>query len=151
MKVLLCISSLLSIIGCCKDPVQENKNKMLSPVFTEGVSLINNHFNGEVTLKLLSNADTVFKNSINNVIFEPGVRNNWHMHPGGQILLCISGKGHYQERDKEIQIVNPGDVIKIYPGIEHWHGATSDGQFIHLAINPDTEAGETIWLEEVNL
>ena len=73
-----------------------------------------------------------------NVTFEPGCRNNWHIHHakkgGGQILICIGGRGYYQEWGKEAQVLNPGDVVNIPPEVKHWHGAAKDSWFSHLAV-----------------
>lgn len=92
--------------------------------------------------------------SIANVTFEPGCRNNWHIHSaskgGGQILLCTDGEGWYQEEGKEARRLMPGDVVTIAPGIKHWHGATKDSWFSHLAIEVPGENGSTKWLEPVS-
>ena len=73
-----------------------------------------------------------------NVTFEPGCRNNWHIHHaetgGGQILICVAGKGRYQEWGDEIRELNPGDVVNIPANVKHWHGAAPDSWFSHLAI-----------------
>lgn len=83
--------------------------------------------------------------TVGNVTFEPGARNRWHKHPGGQILLVTDGVGYYQERGEAKKILRKGDVIKCPPNVEHWHGASSDSHFSHLAIgNIDKEA--VIWL-----
>ena len=73
-----------------------------------------------------------------NVTFEPGCRNNWHIHHakegGGQILICVDGKGWYQEEGKEAQKLKIGDVVTIPANVKHWHGASKDFWFSHLAI-----------------
>ena len=73
-----------------------------------------------------------------NVTFEPGCRNNWHIHHakegGGQILICVDGKGWYQEEGKEAQKLKIGDVVTIPANVKHWHGASKDSWFSHLAI-----------------
>lgn len=88
-----------------------------------------------------------------NVTFEPACRNNWHIHKaskgGGQILVCIQGKGCYQEWGKPLQILNPGDVVNIAPGVKHWHGAAKDSWFSHLAIEVPGEETKTEWCEAV--
>lgn len=90
---------------------------------------------------------------IYNVTFEPACRNNWHIHRaedgGGQILLCLSGKGYYQEWGKEAIALNPGDVVNIPAGVKHWHGAAADSWFSHLAIEVPGKNASTEWLEEV--
>ena len=66
--------------------------------------------------------------TVANVTFAPGCRNSWHSHKGGQILLCTSGKGYYQEKGKPIQLLLPGNVVKIAPDVIHWHGAAPDSE-----------------------
>ena len=88
-----------------------------------------------------------------NVTFEPGCRNNWHIHhassQGGQMLICIGGKGWYQEEGKERVELSPGSVVNIPPEVKHWHGATPDSWFAHLAIEvPGTDPGNE-WCEPV--
>lgn len=91
---------------------------------------------------------------IYNVTFEPGCRNNWHIHHadkgGGQILLCVAGRGYYQEWGKPIQKLNPGDAVNIPVGVKHWHGAAADSWFSHLAIEVPGENCSNEWLEAVN-
>lgn len=91
---------------------------------------------------------------IYNVTFEPGCRNNWHIHRakkgGGQILICVSGEGLYQEWGKPAQKLRPGDVVNIPAGVKHWHGATPDSWFSHLAVEVPAEEGANEWLEPVD-
>ena len=89
--------------------------------------------------------------SISNVTFEPGCRNNWHIHhKGGQILLCTSGRGYYQEWGKPAQELHPGDVVNIPPEVKHWHGAAPDSWFAHIAIAVPAEGASNEWLEPVD-
>ena len=81
--------------------------------------------------------------------FTPGVRNGWHAHPGGQILLCTSGRGLYQEKGGAVRELRPGDVVKIAPGVVHWHGAAADSWFAHLAFDVPGEKTSNEWLEPV--
>ena len=91
--------------------------------------------------------------SIANVTFEPGCRNNWHIHHasegGGQILICVAGRGYYHEWGKEAIEMNPGDCINIPVGVKHWHGATPDSWFSHLAIEVPGKDCSNEWLEPV--
>ena len=88
-----------------------------------------------------------------NVTFEPGCRNNWHIHHaaqgGGQILVCVAGRGYYQEEGKPAQELHPGDVVNIPAGIKHWHGAAPDSWFSHLAVEVPGVDGSNEWLEPV--
>lgn len=89
-----------------------------------------------------------------NVTFEPGCRNNWHIHHaskgGGQILLCIAGSGWYQEWGKPAQSLEPGDVVVIPAEVKHWHGAKKDSWFSHIAVEVPGENSSNEWLEEVD-
>ena len=85
-----------------------------------------------------------------NVTFEPACRNNWHIHhKGGQILFCTGGTGWYQEEGKPAQLLQPGDVVNIPAGVKHWHGATNESWFAHIAQNVPAEGGYVEWLEPV--
>ncbi len=89
-----------------------------------------------------------------NVTFEPGCRNNWHVHHatkgGGQILICTNGRGWYQEWGKEAVELKPGRVITIPAGVKHWHGAAADSWFSHIAIEVPGEDTSNEWLEAVD-
>lgn len=85
-----------------------------------------------------------------NVTFEPGCRNNWHSHTGGQLLIIIGGEGIYQERGKHAQLLKSGDILEIGPNVEHWHGSTSDSWFSHLATNGNPSTNKNSWLEPVS-
>ena len=88
---------------------------------------------------------------IGNVTFEPGCRNNWHVHhKGGQILLVTAGRGYYQEWGKEAQELHPGDVINIPPDTKHWHGAAPTSWFAHIAVEVPAEGSSNEWLEPVS-
>lgn len=85
-----------------------------------------------------------------NVTFEPGCRNNWHIHRGGgQILLCTDGEGWYQEDGQYARMLHPGDVVYIKPDVQHWHGAAKDSWFSHVAIEVPAPGGKTEWLGPV--
>ena len=92
--------------------------------------------------------------SIANVTFEPGCRNNWHIHHatkgGGQMLIGVAGRGWYQEWGKPAQEILPGTVIHIPAGVKHWHGAADDSWFAHLAIEIAGENASNEWLEPVS-
>lgn len=88
-----------------------------------------------------------------NVTFEPGCRNNWHIHHakngGGQILVCVAGRGYYQEEGKEAIEMKPGDCINIPAEVKHWHGAAPDSWFSHLAVEVPGEDTSNEWCEPV--
>ena len=87
---------------------------------------------------------------MSNVTFEPGCRNNWHSHTGGQLLIAVGGVGYYQERGKAARRLLPDDVVEIAPDIEHWHGAAPDSWFSHLAIGCNPQTNQNTWLERVD-
>lgn len=109
------------------------------------------YFIGKSYLKPLTDPQkTVF---IANVTFEPGCRNNWHIHHakkgGGQLLVCVNGEGWYQEEGKLAQSLKPGDVVTIPAEVKHWHGAKKDSWFSHLAVEVPGEETSNEWLEPV--
>ena len=91
---------------------------------------------------------------LSNVTFEPGCRNNWHIHHaksgGGQILICTVGEGWYQEEGKPAQSLTPGTVITIPAEVKHWHGAKKDSWFSHIAVEVPGEETLNEWLEPVD-
>lgn len=104
------------------------------------------YFIGQSYLNGLIQADDDIDVNVANVTFEPGCRNNWHIHHNGfQLLLVTAGEGWYQEKGKPARLLHPGDTVTIRPGVEHWHGATKDSWFTHLAITQ----GTTEWLAPV--
>lgn len=109
------------------------------------------YFVGQSYLKMLAVENGV---SAANVTFEPGCRNNWHIHHaqqgGGQILLCTAGRGWYQEWGKAPQPLSAGDAVTIPAGVKHWHGAARDSWFSHLAIEVPGQNARNEWCEPVS-
>jgi quercetin dioxygenase-like cupin family protein len=89
-----------------------------------------------------------------NITFEPGCRNNWHIHHatkgGGQILICTAGSGWYQEEGKDAVSLEPGTVITIPPEVKHWHGAKADSWFSHIALEVPGENCKNEWCGPVS-
>ena len=85
-----------------------------------------------------------------NVTFEPGCRNNWHSHTGGQILIAVGGKGYYQAKGEPARLLLPGDIVEIPANVVHWHGASPDSWFSHLAIETNPQTNDNTWLEKVD-
>ena len=108
------------------------------------------YFAGQSYLQPLSSSQV----GVYNVTFEPGCRNNWHIHHaskgGGQILICAAGQGWYQEWGKPARKLQPGDVVNIPPEVKHWHGAAADRWFSHLALEVPGEDCSNEWLEAVS-
>jgi quercetin dioxygenase-like cupin family protein len=120
-----------------------------TPLFPKkGEKAANVHHVGNVWLEEINTPDSVFTFGTSVAIFDPGARLDWHMHPGGQILIITEGIGYYQERGKAKQIVHRGEVVKCLPGVEHWHGAAPDRGVTYIATSP-AQNGKTVWLERV--
>ena len=107
------------------------------------------YFIGQSYLNMLTTSGVVTAN----VTFEPGCRNNWHIHHagrgGGQMLICTAGEGWYQEAGKAAQSLAPGAVVYIPAGVKHWHGAKKDSWFAHIAFDVPGEDASNEWLEPV--
>ncbi len=117
--------------------------------FPKGELSPNNlHHVGDIWLNELTKADDVFSYNITQATFSKNARLDWHKHPGGQVLLVTQGVGYYQERNKPLQTLQKGAVVKCNPDVEHWHGATPTTEFVYVATTP-TQKGKTIWLEPV--
>ena len=135
--------------GDAADARAEHQNEMAFPIGAPNDAFAK-YFIGQSYLAPLSTEQV----GIYNVTFEPGCRNNWHTHHaksgGGQILVCVAGRGFYQEWGKPAQELCPGDVVNIPAGVKHWHGAVPDSWFSHLAVEVPGEEASNEWLEAVD-
>lgn len=131
-----------------EDAMSAHANSMVFPI-GEANDGFAQYFSGKSYLAPLS----VSQVGIYNVTFEPGCRNNWHIHRadqgGGQILLCVAGQGYYQEWGQPAVLLHPGDTVNIPAGVKHWHGAAPDSWFSHLAVEVPGENCSNEWLESV--
>ena len=131
------------------DAKTKHANEMVFPIGAANDGFAK-YFVGQSYLAPLS----VQQVGIYNVTFEPGCRNNWHIHHaksgGGQILVCVAGCGYYQEWGKPAQELRPGDVVNIPVGVKHWHGAAPDSWFSHLAVEVPGDETSNEWLEAVD-
>ena len=125
------------------------ENQIAKTISPKGDLASSDYFTGKAWVKMLVPNDPVLNTAVGNVVFEAGARNNWHTHPGGQILIVTQGKGFYQEEGKSVQLLQEGDVVNIQPEVKHWHGASPDSEFTHIAISTCTEKGIVDWLEPV--
>lgn len=111
-----------------------------------------NYFTGASFINTLVEGEKDF--FLDNVTFEPGCSNNWHVHHTsgsfGQILICTAGEGWYQQEGKEAISLTPGTVIKIPGNVKHWHGAKKDSWFSHIALEVIHEGDSNEWLEAVS-
>ncbi len=132
-----------------EDAKAAHANSMIFPIGNPNDGYAQ-YFSGQSYLEPVSNDQVVMFN----VTFEPGCRNNWHVHHadkgGGQILVCVAGRGYYQEWGKDAIEMLPGDVVNIPAGVKHWHGAAPDSWFSHLAVEVPGENTSNEWLEPVN-
>jgi len=131
-----------------QDAKAAHANQMVFPIGAPNDSFAQ-YFIGQSYLAPISGSQI----GIFNVTFEPGCRNNWHVHHadqgGGQILVCVAGRGYYQEWGKEAVELHPGDCVNIPAGVKHWHGAAPDSWFSHLAVEVPGVNGSNEWLEPV--
>ena len=131
------------------DDKARHQQEMVFPIGTPNDGFAQ-YFVGQSYLLPLSTSQV----GVYNVTFEPGCRNNWHIHQaakgGGQILVCVAGRGWYQEWGQEARALQPGDVVNIPAGVKHWHGAAAGSWFSHLALEVPGEDCSTTWLEPVS-
>ena len=124
------------------------KNLSVFPVGQEN-TIAGQYFIGQSYLAVL----TLDQVPTFNVTFEPACRNNWHIHHaeqgGGQMLICVAGRGWYQAWGEEPRELHPGDVVNIPAGVKHWHGAAGDCWFQHIALEVPGEGCKVEWLEPV--
>lgn len=123
--------------------------RQIFPQGAENPPINAQYFTGRSYLAPLT-ANKALNVPLYNVTFEPGCRNNWHSHTGGQILIVTAGRGYYQERGSAARELLPGDVVEIAPDVVHWHGAAPDSWFSHLAIECNPATNRNTWLEPVD-
>jgi quercetin dioxygenase-like cupin family protein len=112
-----------------------------SVIFPKGEKVAGGHFTGDAWLEMLVPADGTSDCTIGNVTYQQGSRSNWHSHTGRQVILVTGGKGYFQEYGKPARALKQGDVVKIDPGVKHWHGAAPDSWLVHIAVS--SGRGET--------
>jgi quercetin dioxygenase-like cupin family protein/alkylhydroperoxidase/carboxymuconolactone decarboxylase family protein YurZ len=133
--------------------IEGNENQVgghFQKAFPKGNKIDSENFTGKVWVNMLAPNDTTHNISMGNVTFAPGARSNWHIHPGGQILMITKGKGWYQEEGKRVRTISAGEVIKCPPNIRHWHGATPKDSMTHTAISTNIDKGGVVWQEPVD-
>lgn len=146
-KIFLTLSAVILVLT---GGLYSMANTTIEQPFAQGeINPYSKYFTGTTHLNMLVTKDDIWNSSIGNVTFEAGARTNWHKHSGGQILLVTAGEGRYQEKDKQIQMLKKGDIVKIPPNVEHWHGAAPDSMFAHISIEPNLPNNTTTWLDAV--
>jgi quercetin dioxygenase-like cupin family protein/alkylhydroperoxidase/carboxymuconolactone decarboxylase family protein YurZ len=130
-------------------------NSVVNSSVTTGIFLKGNptspdQFTGTVWVQsLVKPAEIEGLYSVGQVTFEPGGKTNWHTHPAGQILIVTDGEGWYQERGKAPVSLKKGDIYVIPKDVEHWHGATKDSKFVHIAISNMVNGNNVAWMSPV--
>ena len=123
---------------------------IMNSIFPRGEkSTSDNNFNGGVWIKRFISPRDSLDCIVALVTVEPGVRTNWHTHPGGTNSNGRRGHGLLPGKGKPRQVIHKGDVVKCPPGVIHWHGASPNGEFAHLVVAPDAEKGQVKWLQRV--
>ena len=150
---------LATVIGLVPTSIQTINAQMMEkelpkqtsafPVGNQLPEMFSQYFIGQAYLAPLTQ-NKAWHCPISTVTFEPGCRNNWHSHTGGQILVAVGGKGYYQARGEKARILLPGDVVEIPANVEHWHGAAPDSWFSHLAIECNPQTNRNTWFEPVD-
>ena len=123
---------------------KSNNEMKTGDIFPKGKKTEAN-FTGTAWVEMLVTDADNFGVQVYNVIFEPGCRNYWHSHPGGQLLLVTSGEGWYQEEGHPARALKTGDVVEIKPDIIHWHGAAHDKELVHVGISTQVSKGPAVW------
>jgi len=146
MKHIIITACMALVLMSCNT---KNSNTMKTiELFPKGQKATEN-FTGDTWVEMLTTDGANFDAMSYNVTFAPGSRTDWHSHPGGQILYCLSGEGRYQEKGKAIQHLKAGHVVEIKPDVVHWHGAAPDKEFVHLGISTQLSKGPASWYGEV--
>jgi len=151
MKKSLFIPLLLTFGGCMQNPDTAMEHSF-EQIFPQGEKLpeqFSQYFIGQAWLARLT-ADPALNCPVSNVTFEPGCRNNWHSHSGGQLLIVTAGRGYYQAQGRPARELHPGDVVQIPADAVHWHGAAPDSWFAHLAVEANPQSNRNIWLGPVD-
>lgn len=152
-QLIFIIAAALLAAGTCNRINARNmeKPKKISafPVGDKLPETFSKYFVGQAYLARLTR-NGALNCPISNVTFEPGCRNNWHSHTGGQILVAVGGRGYYQAEGESARELLPGDVVEIAPDAVHWHGAAPDSWFSHLAIETNPQTNRNTWLGPVD-
>ena len=152
-QLIFIIAAALLAAGTCNRINARNmeKPKKISafPVGDKLPETFSKYFVGQAYLARLTR-NGALNCPISNVTFEPGCRNNWHSHTGGQILVAVGGRGYYQAEGEPARELLPGDVVEIAPDAVHWRGAAPDSWFSHLAIETNPQTNRNTWLGPVD-
>jgi quercetin dioxygenase-like cupin family protein len=164
MKLIVSVV-LLGLVGLARDDAQQTEHPLgqrtVAEVRGKGIQITRSgstpatsapseHFTGSVHIVPLFRSDDPLHAAAASVTFDPGARTAWHTHPMGQILIVSAGTGWVQEWGGPVEVIREGDVVRIPPGVKHWHGATATTSMTHTAI-VEPVGGKTVdWLEQVS-
>lgn len=141
--------------------IQSGQTQVSSGEGTQTVEVIQNgsqpstegsdeNFTGSVSIEPLISVREPSRLSGANVTFEPGARAAWHIHPLGQTLIVTAGSGYVQQWGEPVREINPGDVVRIPPGVKHWHGAALTTAMTHIALQEHLDGKVVEWMEQVS-
>ena len=148
MKRVIAAAALLALLGAAPasaESMQISRNGTRPA--TKGPA---EYFTGSAIVNPFFGANEHMRSTGGLVTFEPGARSAWHTHPGGQILIVVSGMGWIQEEGGPKREIKPGDVIWTPPGVKHWHGATATTSMSHIAITNVVNGKNVDWMEQVS-
>ncbi len=159
LNALILLSIVLIVYSCNQSEketttvVSSVESNAIDPVFTQNPApeaFVAKFFTGDVTVNMMLPNDENNEYSAANVIFKPKSRTNWHVHPKGQVLLVLGGEGYYKVEGKPVHIIKKGDVVNIPPHVNHWHGATPNSEFVHVALTNYKEGENVLWGDPVS-
>lgn len=147
------VATAASLLMLASAPSPANEGAQTISVIRAGSQASNKgpaqYFTGSVRVDPLFPAVAPSRVSAASVTFEPAARAAWHTHPVGQILIVTAGVGRVQQWGGPVHEIRPGDVVRIPPGVKHWHGAAPSTAMTHIAINETVDGRNVDWLEHV--
>lgn len=151
LAILICCAAATVIIGSAGQPGKETGGIRVSAAAERTVRAApEQNFTGQVQVEMLFGAEAPARASCGRVTFQPGARTAWHTHPLGQVLIVTEGEGRVQEWGGAARVIRAGDVVRIAPGVKHWHGAAPDSPMTHLAIQEALDGRTVEWMEKVS-
>lgn len=139
------------LFTACNDNQDHRKtnHQNKEAIFKRGEQLSADLITGKAWHNKLMDEDSIYTTAIGVEEFEPGSRNVWHSHPGGQIIIILDGVGYHQIKGEPVQVLRKGQITKCPPGVLHWHGASKDSSVTQIYILPNTEKGLADWSDRV--
>jgi quercetin dioxygenase-like cupin family protein len=150
----LVVASMMTIVvSGHQAPEQERtgaQSAASAGTFPKGEPIDSAHFSsGKAFVYWILQPESVYNTQLASVTYEPGTRTRWHYHPAGQILIVTGGTAYYQEKGRPKQTLSKGDVAKCPPGVPHWHGSSPGSPVTLMAINPNMQMGNVVWMDGV--